>query len=165
MQEQILTTGINSLSTIAETLKKGLIDTGRLLGDKTAYISMESEWERYVNEGLLGEVKRNTTASAVASAYRLALTFEDKSTVYFTLRSKDYATAALYAPHLVQEVVDTLKLNRVIWQIAGSDSVHFASYKQGNIRHPKSLFGKLEQFKMTASQKLAKFFFNDEEEY
>lgn len=164
-EQQILTTGVNALPTIAEKLNNGLKDAGRLLGDKNAYISLETGWEKYNNEGLFGEVKQKTQTSSAAIAYRLGLTFEDKSTVYFTLRAKDIATATLYAPHLVQEIVDTLKLKRVLWEIAGTGSVHLASCKQGNIRHPKSLLGKLESFKAKASEKFAQFFFNDDEEY
>lgn len=164
MQETITLTEVNTSRTIAEVLQRGLKDTGRLLGDKNAYISMESDWDKAVNEGQLGVVKRDLTSST-SSAFRLSMTFEDKSTVYFTLRTKDLALASLYAPHLVQEVVDTLQLQRVVWQIAGTGSVHFASYKQGGIRHPKSLISKFSAFKKKASEQIAKFLYVDEEEY
>lgn len=163
MQEIIKLTEVNTTRTIAEVLQRGLKDTSRLLGDKKAYISIESDWEKAINEGQLGEVKRDLTTSA-ARAFRLSMTFEDKSTVHFTLRTKDLASASLYAPHLVQEVVDSLKIQRVVWQIAGSDSVHFASYKQGGIRHPKSLISTFNSFKKKASDQIAKFLYVDEEE-
>lgn len=162
MQETIKLTEVKSSRTIAEVLQRGLKDTGRLLGDKNAYIYIESDWDRAINEGQLGVVKRDLITSA-ARAFRLSMTFEDKSTVYFTLRTKDLASASLYAPHLVQEVVDSLQLQRVIWQIADSGSVHFASYKQGGIHHPKSLISKFSSFKKKASEQIAKFLYIEEE--
>lgn len=150
----IITEGTRSL-TAAEQLTKELKFESRLLGSKDAYIEVESD-----NDYAFYTDTFFNIPALDRSAYRLKVSFEDKSTVYFKLCINNKKFSPEYhANYLVQDMVNILKVERVIWSIEGFKSVHFTQPKLVALR-PGSILDKMKNFKRTVNE-----FFTFDDEY
>lgn len=160
-------TKFESTLSVEEQIHRGITPGTRLLGEKKCYLTLEDNWDRaYFN----GELNVNGKTferdrSRTMTALRLSITFEDKSTTHFTIHATELRLAVASAPYFVQEIVNTLKVDRVVWEMEGSNDVHLAAYSKSLNTRPGSLIAKLKNLKANASAQLDKFFFVDDLEY
>lgn len=142
--------------TVAEQFGLFEFYSPRIIGEKNAYLTLESSFETMRRNGEL-----NTSRSTVAASpnqFRLTMKFEDKSVRNFSLCATNYETAVKYAPHLVQDIVENLGIQRVVWNLEGQNH-HFSSCEVDIEVHPDSIVGKLKR----AIRPIKNFLFMDDE--
>ena len=153
--------------TVEEQLRKGISPGALLLGDKKCYLTLENDWDRAYfdrNLDINGKAYLRDRSRSGMCAARLSVTFEDKSTTHFTVHAASQELAVANAPYFVQDIVNTLKIDRAVWKIEGSNDVHFTAYSKRVNARPGSLLAKVKNLKNQAKEQLDKFFAIDEDE-
>jgi len=140
----------DDMNTITNGRKIGEVDfTGLRFGSRKAYIRQETENERIWREDKIFKY-------CPRHCFRLTLKFQDGSSKHFSIFADNKEEAIRYAPEAVQDLVDSLGLERVVWCIEGGE-YHISSARVKLFSIPNK--SKIREWKERINEALEKFFF------
>lgn len=105
----------------------------RILGNRQAYLTCESDFETALYNGQLGHYERTDATDTIYVSKRLTVTFEDNSVCNFTIRLNKLCQKdiVVQAQRFIQIFIDECDLTRAVWTLEGCDTVHFTKNTNG----------------------------------